>query len=80
MLIPEIPAPGDDGATKAPVPGTPAKGTPETREESVHRELSLRLKRICEKLSEKDYEALIAKMTREQLRGEGVPRHPGKKP
>jgi capsule polysaccharide export protein KpsE/RkpR len=44
------------------------------REECVRKDLTQRLKRICENLSSSDFEALIAKMTREQLRGEGVGR------
>jgi hypothetical protein len=45
----------------------------ESREDSVRRDLTRRLKRICEKLSSADFEALLVKMTREQLRGEGTP-------
>jgi hypothetical protein len=45
----------------------------ESREDSVRRDLTRRLKRICEKLSVADFEALMVKMTREQLRSEGIP-------
>jgi len=42
----------------------------ETHEEAISRSLRDRLKNICGKLSREDFDALIAKMTREQLRGE----------
>jgi hypothetical protein len=45
---------------------------PENREDSVRRDLTRRLKRICEKLSTAEFEALMLKMTREQLRSEGI--------
>jgi len=44
----------------------------ESREESVRKDLMERLKCICENLSSADFEALVLKMTREQLRGEGA--------
>ena len=44
----------------------------ETREDSVHKDLTDRLKRVCENLSSAEFEALVLKMTREQLRGERV--------
>ena len=44
----------------------------ESREDCVRRDLTHRLKRICENLSVAEFEALVLKMTREQLRGEGV--------
>jgi hypothetical protein len=42
----------------------------ESHEESISRSLRERLKGVCGKLSREDFEALIAKMTHEQLRGE----------
>ena len=44
---------------------------PETREDSVRNDLTLRLKYVCAHLSGVDFEALVSDMTREQLRGEG---------
>ena len=44
----------------------------ESREDCVRKDLTGRLKRVCENLSSEDFEALVMKMTREQLRGEGV--------
>jgi hypothetical protein len=50
-----------------------ASGTsPESREDRVQKDLTRRLKSVCENLSSADFEALIVKMTREQLRGEGM--------
>ena len=46
--------------------------SPGHREDCVRKDLTHRLTHICENLSSLDFEALIAKMTREQLRGEGV--------
>lgn len=46
--------------------------SPGSREDSVRKDLTLRLTHVCEKLSRPDFEALILKMTREQLRSEGV--------
>jgi hypothetical protein len=46
--------------------------SPGVREDCVRKDLTQRLKPICENLSRSDFESLIAKMTREQLRGEGV--------
>jgi hypothetical protein len=43
------------------------------REDSVHEDLSRRLRPVCENLSTADFEALVVDMTREQLRGEGNP-------
>ena len=43
----------------------------ESREDCVRRDLMHRLKRICANLSSAEFEALVLKMTREQLRGEG---------
>ena len=46
--------------------------TLETREDCVRKDLMRRLKCVCEHLSSAELEALVLKMTREQLRGEGV--------
>ena len=46
----------------------------ESREDCVRNDLMLRLKRVCENLSSAEFEVLVLKMTREQLRGEGVVR------
>jgi hypothetical protein len=45
---------------------------PESREDSVHKDLAHRLKGVCENLSSVDFDALVSKMTHEQLRGEGI--------
>lgn len=42
----------------------------ESREECVRKDLTGRLRHVCADLSSADFEALILKMTREQLRGE----------
>ena len=47
--------------------------SPETREDSVRKDLTSRLKGVCDNLSSVDFEALLVKMTDEQLRGERVP-------
>jgi hypothetical protein len=44
----------------------------ESREDCVRKDLMHRLKPVCDKLSSAEFEALVLKMTREQLRGEGV--------
>ena len=44
----------------------------ESREDCVRKDLTHRLKHICEDLSVADFEALVLKMTQEQLRGEGA--------
>jgi hypothetical protein len=44
----------------------------ESREDCVRKDLAQRLKRVCDNLSSADFEALVLKMTREQLRGEGA--------
>jgi hypothetical protein len=43
----------------------------QTRAEAVRRELTLRLKDVCQHLSAPDFDALILKMARVQLKGEG---------
>ena len=50
----------------------PKSESPESREDCVRKDLTVRLKRVCEHLSHVDFEALILRMTREQLRGEGI--------
>ncbi len=42
----------------------------EDRENSVRRDITRRLKCICKELSTVEFQALVAKMTKEQLRGE----------
>jgi hypothetical protein len=42
----------------------------ESHEDSISRSLRERLKGVCAELSREDFEALIATMTHEQLRGE----------
>ncbi len=54
------------------VPPEPFEEHPEGREDSVSKSLRLRLRRICENLSSAEFEALLLKMTREQLRGERI--------
>lgn len=44
----------------------------DSREDCVRKDLTARLKHVCENLSSADFEALVLKMTREQLRGEGA--------
>jgi len=47
--------------------------TPEARdkrEEVVHTDLARRLKGVCGHMGKDDFEALLARMTSEQLRGE----------
>ena len=44
----------------------------ENREDCVRNDLTQRLKRVCENLSGAEFEALVLKMAREQIRGEGV--------
>jgi hypothetical protein len=48
--------------------------SPGDRENSVRNDLTSRLKCVCKDLSSVDFEALVAKMTSEQLRGERIPR------
>ena len=71
-MNPGIPAksirPGEDGFT--PLQLNPDK--PETREDCIRKSLAERLKGVCAHLSPEDFEALVLKMTREQLRSEGI--------
>jgi hypothetical protein len=45
----------------------------ESREDRVHKDLAHRLGHVCENLTRVDFEALVTRMTREQLRGERAP-------
>ena len=45
----------------------------ESREDSIKKDLTLRLKGACEHLSKLEFEVLVRDMTREQLRGETIP-------
>ena len=44
----------------------------ESREDCLRKDLTRRLKNVCDNLSSTDFDALVLKMTREQMRGEGV--------
>jgi hypothetical protein len=46
---------------------------PDSREVCVRKDLTLRLKHVCAHLSNADFEILVSKLTREQLRGESIP-------
>ena len=46
--------------------------TQESREDSVRKDLVLRLKCVCADMSSTEFDALVLQMTREQLRGEGA--------
>ena len=68
MLIPRKTGPAEQ---KPSVFGQPVPDEKtESHEDSISRSLRERLKGVCAKLSGDDFEALIARMTREQLRGE----------
>jgi hypothetical protein len=43
------------------------------REKDVKDDLSQRLKTVCNHLSKAEFATLVGDMTREQLRGEGIP-------
>jgi len=45
---------------------------PENRENRLREDLTRRLSGVCGELSSPDFEALVQRMTREQLRGEHV--------
>jgi hypothetical protein len=47
-------------------------GSRESREDCVRKDLARRLENICDNLSSVDFEALVMKMTREQMRGESL--------
>ena len=44
----------------------------ESREDSVRKDLTHRLQNVCADMSIAEFESLVLKMTREQLRGEGA--------
>jgi len=44
----------------------------ESREDCLRNDLARRLKNVCANLSGVDFEALVVKMAREQMRAEGV--------
>lgn len=46
--------------------------SPESREDCIRKSLVERLKTVCAHLAPEDFDALVLKMTREQLRSEGV--------
>jgi hypothetical protein len=45
----------------------------ESREDSVRKDLTRRLKGVCADMSSGEFEVLVGDMTREQLRGESIP-------
>jgi len=44
----------------------------EHRLEKARKDIARRLKRICSNLSEEDFQSLVEKMAKEQLRSEGL--------
>ncbi len=50
----------------------PSSESPESREDRVRKDLTNRFRSVCEHLSSVDFDDLVSKMTREQLRGEGM--------
>jgi hypothetical protein len=46
--------------------------SPESREDCIRKSLAERLKSVCAHLSPEDFDALVLKMTYEQLRSEGI--------
>lgn len=44
----------------------------ESREDCVRKDITLRLTRVCENLPGAEFEALVLKMVREQIRGESA--------
>jgi hypothetical protein len=44
----------------------------ESREDCLRKDLARRLKKVCANLSSGDFDVLVMKMAREQMRGEGV--------
>jgi hypothetical protein len=44
----------------------------QSREDCVRNDLLQRLKPVCDNMSSAEFEALVSKMTQEQLRGEGA--------
>lgn len=67
--IPEKPVPPAN-ADRDPIHLHP--DSPESREDCIRKSLAKRLKNVCANLEPKDFDALVLKMTREQLRSEGV--------
>jgi hypothetical protein len=51
----------------------PSHETAASREEFVRKDLTRRLKCVCNHMSSVEFELLMGDMTREQLRGEGIP-------
>jgi hypothetical protein len=45
----------------------------ENREDCVRKDLTRRLQCVCADMSSVEFEVLLTDMTREQLRGEGIP-------
>jgi hypothetical protein len=45
----------------------------ESREESIKKDLTVRLTIACRHLTRPEFEALVTDMTREQMRGESIP-------
>jgi hypothetical protein len=50
----------------------PDPESPESREDGVRKDLRQRLRHACAHLPRVDFDELVAKMTHEQLRGEGI--------
>ena len=48
------------------------RDSPESREDCIRKSLAERLKGVCAHLSPEDFDALVLKMTHEQLRSEGI--------
>lgn len=67
--IPKKPVPPAN-ADRAPLRLHPH--SPESREDCIRKSLVKRLQNVCAHLAPKDFEALVLRMTREQLRSEGV--------
>jgi hypothetical protein len=71
MLFSRKPTPVADGETIFSSLALNLKSQ-ESREDCVRKDLANRLERVCGNLSSAEFEALVLKMTREQLRGEGA--------
>ena len=71
MQTPEKPIPLHQIAPAAPK----SADTGESREAFISGSLRRRLTGVCATLSREDFEALVEKMTREQLRGESKSRY-----
>ena len=68
MLTPGRSTPAGQKPSVFGPPATDEKG--ESHEDAISRSLRERLTGVCAELPREDFEALIARMTREQLRGE----------